>query len=54
MNRFVDSNVFLRMAQDMKVEDHELEVATYQHRRRRALNERQYAGSIESRLEGGE
>eukprot|EP00267_Zea_mays_P040648 XP_008680811.1 uncharacterized protein LOC103655915 [Zea mays] len=38
------------MAQDMEVEDHELEVAMYQHRRRRALNERRYAGSIPGRV----
>jgi hypothetical protein len=50
MDRFVDSNIFLRMAQDMEDEDHELEVATYQHRRRRALNERRYAGSIPGRV----
>jgi hypothetical protein len=50
MNRFIDSNVFLRMAQDMEVEDHKLEVVTYQHRRRRALNERRYAGSIPGRV----
>jgi hypothetical protein len=50
MNPFVDSNIFLRMAQDMEDEDHELEVATYQHRRRLALNERRYAGSIPGRV----
>eukprot|EP00267_Zea_mays_P047633 XP_020400111.1 uncharacterized protein LOC109942472 [Zea mays] len=38
------------MAQDMEDEDHDLEVATYQHRRRRALNERRYAGSIPGRV----
>ena len=50
MNPFVDSNIFLRMVQDMEDEDHDLEVATYQHRRRRALNERRYAGSIPGRV----
>ena len=50
MNPFVDSNIFVRMAQDMEDEDHDLEVATYQHRRRRALNERRYAGSIPGRV----
>jgi hypothetical protein len=34
------------MTQDMEDEEHELEVATYQHLRRRARNERRYAGSI--------
>eukprot|EP00267_Zea_mays_P041844 XP_020393775.1 uncharacterized protein LOC109939831 [Zea mays] len=34
----------------MEDEDHELEVATYQHRRRRSLNERRYAGSIPGRV----
>ena len=50
MNPFIDSNIFVRMAQDMEDEDHDLEVATYQHRRRRALNERRYAGSIPGRV----
>eukprot|EP00267_Zea_mays_P047895 XP_020400401.1 uncharacterized protein LOC109942668 [Zea mays] len=34
----------------MEDEEHELEVATYQHLRRRALNERRYAGSIPGRV----
>jgi hypothetical protein len=38
------------MAQDMEDEEHDLEVATYQHRRRRARNERRYAGSIPGRV----
>jgi hypothetical protein len=50
MNPYVDSNIFLRMAQDMEDEEHELEVATYQHLRRRARNERRYAGSILGRV----
>jgi hypothetical protein len=50
MNRYVDSNIFLRMAQDREDEEHELEVATYQHRRCRAPNERRYAGSIPGRV----
>jgi hypothetical protein len=50
MNRYVDSNIFLRMAQDMEDEEHELEVATYQHLRRRARNERRYAGFIPGRV----
>jgi hypothetical protein len=34
----------------MEDEEHDLEVATYQHRRRRARNERRYAGSILGRV----
>jgi hypothetical protein len=34
----------------MEDEEHDLEVATYQHRRRRARNERRYAGSIPGRV----
>jgi hypothetical protein len=49
MNSYVDSNIFLRMAQDMEDEEHELEVATY-HLRHRARNERRYAGSIPGRV----
>jgi hypothetical protein len=34
----------------MEDEEHELEVVTYQHLRRRARNERRYAGSIPGRV----
>jgi hypothetical protein len=34
----------------MEDEDHELEVTTYEHRRRHALHERWYAGSIPGRV----
>jgi hypothetical protein len=51
MNLYLDSNVLLRMAQEMEEEEEELEVATYLHlRRRRAHNERRYAGSVPGRV----
>jgi hypothetical protein len=50
MNLYLESNVFLRMAQEMK-EEEELEVATYLHlRMRHACNEHHYGGSIPSRV----
>jgi hypothetical protein len=51
MNPYLDSNVLLRMAQEMEEEKRRVEVATYLHlRRRRARNERRYAGSIPGRV----
>jgi hypothetical protein len=51
MNPYLESNVLLRMMQEMEEEEEELEMATYlQHRRRRARNERRHGGSIPERV----
>jgi hypothetical protein len=51
MNPYLESNVFLMMAQEMKEEEEELEVATYLHlRRQHVCNERRYGGSIPGRV----
>jgi hypothetical protein len=50
-NPYLESNVLLRMMQEMEEEEEELEMATYLHlRRRRACNERRHSGSIPRRV----
>jgi hypothetical protein len=47
MDPYLESNVLLRMMQEMEDEEEELEMATYLHLRRRcARNERRHGGSI--------
>jgi hypothetical protein len=51
MNPYLESNVFLRMMQEMEEEEEELEMATYLHlTRRRAHNERHHGISIPGRV----
>jgi hypothetical protein len=51
MNPYLESNVLLRMMQEMEEGEEELEMATYLHlKRRRARNERRHGGSIPGRV----
>jgi hypothetical protein len=51
MNSYLESNVLIRMPQEMEEKEEELEVATYLHiRRRRARIERCHGGSIPDRV----